>query len=104
MRNRLFAAILPVFLLSTAAVHAADFVAGLTPDRRPEAAPRITEFQRTPEWEARALRGIAQPATGTGFLQDQGAWHTPFIHPNMPGRYDIRGLHRAQARPALRKD
>ena len=33
-----------------------------------------------------------------GFLKDQGAWYTPFIHPNSTGRYDIRGLHAEAAR------
>ena len=30
----------------------------------------------------------------TGFLEDQGNWYTPFNHPGMTGRYDIRGWHR----------
>ncbi len=70
-----------------------DFIGGLTPDRRPEGAPVITQFEQTPEWKAAALHGIAPPQTGVDFLKYQGAWYTPFIYPNSTGRYDIRGFY-----------
>jgi len=69
------------------------FIAGLVPDRRPDGAPVITVFEQTPAWQAQALRGITPPPTGLEFLKYQGAWYTPFIHPNLTDRYDIRGLH-----------
>lgn len=68
-------------------------VAGLSPWERPVGAPVVSKFEQTPQWRAKALRGVSEPATGTDFLKDQGAWFTPFIHPGMPGYYDIRGLH-----------
>ncbi len=71
----------------------AGFVAGLAPWERPANAPSITQFQPDAKWQERALHGIASPATGTGFLKDQGAWYTPFNRPNLKGRYDIRGMH-----------
>ena len=50
-------------------------------------------FEQDAAWQAQALKGIAEPQTGVGFLKDQGVWYTPFNRPNMPGRYDIRHLH-----------
>ncbi len=73
-------------------------VAGLQPDRRPEKAPTVKVFEATPQWRKQALRGIGAPATGMGFLEDQGAWYTPFLQPGMPGPYDLRGLHPGGAR------
>lgn len=73
-------------------------VAGLTPDIRASGAPVIVSFEQSANWKAQALRGINPPQTGVGFLKDQGAWYTPFIHPNSTGRYDIRGLHAEAAR------
>ena len=75
-------------------------IAGLVPDQRPDGAPVITVFEQTTAWQAQALRGITPPHTGLDFLKYQGAWYTPFIHPNLLGRYDIRGLHA----DAVRKD
>jgi len=63
----------------------------LRPDQRPAGAPVIERFEPDAAWQA--LKGIAEPQTGVGFLKDQGAWYTPFNRPNMPGRYDIRHLH-----------
>ena len=68
------------------------FVAGLDPSRRPPGAPVIAAFEPPPGWQARALRGIAEPRTGTAFLKDQGAWYTPFDRPGSTGVYDIRGF------------
>ena len=42
--------------------------------------------------------GITPPPTGLDFLKNQGAWYTPFIHPNLKDRYDLRGLHADAAR------
>ena len=76
---------------------AQEFVGGTTPDRRPATAPTIKTFERTPEWMAKARRGISEPHPASlRFLEDQGGWFTPFTRPNMPGPYDIRGLHAAR--------
>jgi len=72
-------------------------IAGLQPDRRPDQAPIVTAFEKGPDWLARALHGVSEPVpAGLGFLDDQGAWFTPFTHAGMPGRYDIRSWHREQ--------
>ena len=67
-------------------------IAGIQPDRRPEGAPVLSKAVKTDGWYERALTGIEPPYPGSlRFLEDQGAWYTPFDHPGMPGRYDIRG-------------
>ena len=71
-------------------------IAGTTPDRRPDNAPRIEQVQKPGQWYGQALMGIEQPIPHSlRFLSDQGNWYTPFNHPGMPGRYDLRGWHRA---------
>ena len=82
-----------LFFQSTVVSAEAGFIAGLMPDQRPANAPVIMAFEATDVWKAQALQGIAEPHTGLGFLKDQGTWYTPFNRPNLPGRYDIRGLH-----------
>ncbi len=70
-------------------------IAGLTPDQRPAGAPVIKEMKKTPEWYAKALHGISEPYPySLKFLEDQGAWYTPFIYPGMTTPYDIRGWHK----------
>lgn len=73
-------------------------IAGLAPYERPAGAPVVKSVGMTPEARAQATRGVAQPLPpGLGFLNDQGAWYTPFTQPGMPGVYDIRGMHKAVA-------
>ena len=73
----------------------AQHISGLNPGTRPDAAPIITDFNKDGDWYARALTGIAPPYPASlKFLEDQGAWFNPFIHPGMPGPYDIRGWHK----------
>lgn len=75
---------------------AAEFVAGTTPDRRPEGAPRIQSVQHDAQWRVQALRGVSKPIPKSlTFVDDQGAWFTPFTRPNMPPPYDIRGFYAA---------
>jgi len=75
-------------------------IAGLTPHQRPAKAPAIREFKPTPEWRQNALRGISDPVPASlKFLNDQGAWYTPFDHPGMPGYYDLRQMHAKPVRP-----
>ncbi|MFZ1679860.1 MAG: hypothetical protein WAT70_02475 [Rhizobiaceae bacterium] len=86
-----------VLVLCAGAAAAEPFVAGLLPDQRPPLAPRIVDHVAPPEWRQRALHGIGEPIPPSlRFLDDQGAWFTPFDHPGMPGRYDIRGWHGVQ--------
>ena len=70
-------------------------IAGTQPSHRPQGAPVIQEVEKEPGWYTRALTGISQPYPySLQFLEDQGNWHTPFTHPGMHGRYDIRGWYR----------
>ncbi len=83
-----------VALLSLSSSEAETFIGGTTPSQRPEGAPSIEAFQKSPEWYATATAGISQPVpSSVKFLDDQGAWYTPFTHPGMLAPYDIRGLH-----------
>ena len=87
--------------LALPAIAAEPFVAGTAPDQRPPSAPHLATFNQTPETLAKATAGISQPLPPTlKFLNDQGAWYTPFNRPGMPGLYDIRGLHAATAATA----
>ena len=72
----------------------APFIAGVHPDRRPEGAPVLRTYPKDAAWYDRALHGISEPYPySLKFLEDQGAWYTPFIHPGMTPPYDIRGWH-----------
>jgi hypothetical protein len=67
-------------------------VAGLSPFQRPSNAPTLTV---KPVLDARqALHGVSTPIPESlSFLNDQGRWFNPFMHPGMPGPYDLRGWH-----------
>ena len=86
-------AVLAVALIITWGAVWADYpVAGLTPYERPNDAPVIKQVLKDDVWYQKALTGISKPYPNSlGFLEDQGNWYTPFNHPGMPGRYDIRG-------------
>ncbi|MFC3119619.1 hypothetical protein [Jhaorihella thermophila] len=72
------------------------FIAGVQPDRRPEGAPVVTEMKKDGAWYRQALTGVIPPYPASlRFLEDQGAWYTPFTRPGMTGPYDIRGWHQA---------
>ncbi len=67
-------------------------IAGLVPGRRPAEAPDLHEMKKGDDWYARALTGVEQPyPESLRFLEDQGAWYTPFTHPGMTRKYDLRG-------------
>ncbi len=88
------AVLLPLLAWPMMAVAEPLVVGGAFPDRRPEGAPVITASVRDPAWYARALRGILPPfPESLEFLDDQGAWYTPFDRPGAPGRYDLRDWH-----------
>ena len=79
------------------------FIAGAHPDRRPEGAPKVVGFEKPAAWYERALHGVSEPYPySLKFLEDQGAWFSPFIHPGMTGRFDIRHWH-ARVRKAAVK-
>jgi hypothetical protein len=72
-----------------------SFIAGTTPDRRPEGAPVIKEGVKGGAWYTAALHGVVQPYPySLRFLEDQGNWFSPFIHAGMSGPYDIRNWHK----------
>ncbi|MDR0458359.1 MAG: hypothetical protein LBH10_04930 [Burkholderiaceae bacterium] len=79
-------------------------IAGLQPDRRPDAAPQVTETARTPEQVERALHGIEKPAPGNvETIAATGNWWVPLRYPGMNAPYDLRGWHhdaQAQAAPS----
>lgn len=98
----LVAPLIATSLIVTA--HAEGFIAGTTPDRRPEGAPKIEKFEKSPQWYEAATAGISKPLPPSlKFLENQGAWYTPFIRPGMTKPYDIRGLHAAAAQDAGEK-
>ena len=69
-------------------------VAGVEPSQRPADAPVIRELEKGEAWYRRAVFGISTPyPSSLRFLDQQGAWHTPFNHPGMTAPYDIRGWH-----------
>lgn len=71
-------------------------IAGLAPDARPANAPRLT--QATAVDRKAALFGISDPIPASlKFLEHQGGWFNPFLHPGMTGPYDLRGWHAAHA-------
>lgn len=74
------------------------FISGSAPEQRPVNAPDITQFQKDRAWYRQALKGVSMPyPKSLSFLEDQGAWYTPFDRPNAPGRYDIRGLYQVRS-------
>ena len=75
-------------------------VAGVDSSQRPAGGPTIPEFVKDAAWYDRALTGVVEPYPHSlRFLEDQGAWHTPFDRPGMTGPYDIRGWHLQPQKP-----
>lgn len=71
-------------------------IAGETPHMRPANAPTITSHQKDADWYCRALVGVEPPYSHSlRFLEDQGAWYSPFLVAGLTGRYDIRKRHGA---------
>lgn len=99
MRMRTFThPLLPIALFAFTAnnVLAEDiaYIAGTNPAARPATAPTLTAVNHDAAWYATALQGVAQPyPSSLHFLENQGDWFSPFTHPGMPGRYDLRGWH-----------
>jgi len=75
----------------------AQQVSGVNPSERPKDAPIVTVYKKDGAWYGRALTGVEPPYPASlKFLEDQGAWFNPFIHPGMTGPYDIRGWHKSK--------
>lgn len=71
------------------------FIAGTAPYQRPESAPVIKEMKKDKAWYDNAVTGVSRPFPWSmKFLESQENWFTPFTHPGMTGKYDIRGWHK----------
>lgn len=89
--------------MTSAAVNADEFIAGLEPWQRPVGAPVIATFAKDAVWYRIALSGVeAIYPSSLRFLEDQGAWYTPFNRPGMTSPYDIRNWHGPATREAGR--
>lgn len=94
MMARFGGMVFAVIFAAGAALGEETTIAGLTPSQRPEGAPVLTEMSKDAAWYERALAGVDQPYPASlRFLEDQGAWFSPFEHPGMTGPYDIRYWH-----------
>jgi hypothetical protein len=94
IRKTLFVSVLVAGSLGAGFAAQAQFVAGVNPAERPAGAPVITEYSKDAGWYARVLTGVSAPyPSSLRFLEDQGAWFNPFLHPGMTGPYDIRNWH-----------
>lgn len=92
--RRHLALVIVVTALSASEASSQTFVAGTTPERRPDNAPTITVAEHNSAWLRRARRGIRAPyPKSLAFLNSQGDWYTPFTRRGMTGPYDIRRLH-----------
>lgn len=84
------------FLLGLSVLGDAYPIAGLLPDQRPEGAPVIKEMIHQDQLRRYLVHGIENPIPESiqKWMKDQGGWFTPFSHPGMLGRYDLRGWHK----------
>jgi hypothetical protein len=83
-----------IFSVTASAADGVFPIAGIDPSQRPEGAPVIAESSKDAAWYKEALTGVSEPYPGSlRFLEDEGAWYTPFNRPGMPGPYDLRGWH-----------
>ncbi|MEZ5478973.1 MAG: hypothetical protein R3E95_16285 [Thiolinea sp.] len=70
------------------------YIAGTHPAERPAAAPVLTEVHKDGAWYEQALHGVEKSYPySLRFLEDQGNWFSPFIHPGMTPPYDLRHWH-----------
>lgn len=83
-----------ITMLLTSTVSVSHPISGLAPYQRPAGAPVIELVRHNQAWYKQALTGVPQPyPRSLYFLENQGNWYTPFTHPGMTGRYDLRGWH-----------
>ncbi len=70
-------------------------IAGTIPDQRLSGAPVLNKVDHSSAWYQRALTELSPPYPASfHFLENQGNWYTPFVHPGMTGPYDLRHWHR----------
>lgn len=90
----IFTGLLPAVLFGSSLVLAEEFIGGTTPSVRPARAPVIETFAMTREDEKTFFHGVSKPyPPSLMFVNKQGAWFTPFSHPGMSGKYDLRDWH-----------
>lgn len=98
-KTRLSVMVMLAALLAVAAadVLADEYIAGTAPSLRPAGAPVLITFAKDAAWYRTALTGIEAPPYpySLRFLEDQGAWYTPFNRPGLTGPYDIRNWHKS---------
>jgi hypothetical protein len=83
-----------MFVMAPASILADEFIAGVEPSQRPAGAPVIASFNKDAAWYRHALSGVVAPyPPSLRFLENQGAWYTPFNRPGLTGPYDIRNWH-----------
>ncbi len=76
-------------LMYSAAINAD--IAGERSYERPDDAPIQSDISKDRDWYEQALHGVSPPYPHSlKFLESQGNWYTPFVHPGMPNRYNIR--------------
>ncbi|MBK7025956.1 MAG: hypothetical protein IPH40_02845 [Polaromonas sp.] len=82
------------FIIAFGPVWAQSYIAGSAPDRRPERAPRVTQYDLSPSEVDRFLQGV-QGADLPNVIAaaTSGAWFMPLRFPGMTGSYDIRARH-----------
>jgi hypothetical protein len=96
MKKPLYLVIGAILLNSSvfSGVHAEVFIAGEFPSQRPAHAGVISSDTPSPAKYQRLLHGLSAPYPASfRWIEQQGAWYTPFSHPGMPGPYDIRNWH-----------
>lgn len=90
----ILAASLFATLLPATQADSITYIAGTTPSERPSNAPNLKVFEKNGNWYKQGLHGVVQPYPfSLHFLEDQGAWFSPFTTPGMTGPYDIRAWH-----------
>jgi hypothetical protein len=75
---------------------AADFVAGLAPDRRPVDAPTVQAYTPSKTTVQAHLKGVEPPApANVRQVAEAGPWFIPMNAAGMTPPYDLRGHHPA---------
>lgn len=81
-------------ILAFGHVWAQSYIAGSAPDRRPERAPRVTQYDLTPSEVDKFLQGVqGSDLPNVIAVATSGAWFIPLRFPGMTGHYDIRARH-----------
>jgi len=94
---KILVGILLIWVFSSASFAQDIFVAGVNADQRAANAPVIKTVRKPQSWYSQALKGVSTPYPySLHFLENQGNWFNPFLHPGMHGRYDIRGWHKSK--------